>query len=131
MENKMQLAHEDWIELYALLPKYSHALDYDDMEGMSNVWAKDCIFTVDNPAYSASGLDEVVGMLSQTRQSHPHVRHIITNSWIRVTDAVHIISYLQILDTESMSVTMFARYFDEVVKASEGWRIKNRKCING
>ncbi|MBA6413675.1 nuclear transport factor 2 family protein [Parahaliea sp. F7430] len=127
----MQLAHEDWFELYALIPKYSHTLDYGDMEDMRNIWAEDCTFTVDSPAYSASGIDEVIAMLSQTRQSHPHVRHIVSNSWVRVSDTVQICSYLQILDTQSMSLTMFARYIDEVEKTAQGWRIKHRKCLNG
>ncbi|MAT92258.1 MAG: hypothetical protein CME59_06625 [Halioglobus sp.] len=127
----MDLTDRDYAELSAIIPSNTHILDYRNIDDMRDIWCDEAEFSVNEPAYLASGRDDIIAMLSLIRSSHPEVRHVVTTSWIRVDDEVVIESYLQIFNTTAMMVTMFARYRDTGVRTPVGWRIAKRTCPNG
>lgn len=128
----MAIEAADKIELFSLIGRYTHALDYDNIDGMDAVWAEDCTFTVDMPAFEATGREAVKSMLSGTRAGYPQVRHVVSNIHVEPTaTGATIHSYLQIFDVAKMAVTMFARYEDACVKTAQGWRIQQRRVLNG
>jgi hypothetical protein len=122
----------DKVELYGLIARYTHYLDYGKVEAMDEIWAEDCTFTVDTPAFEAVGLTAVKDMLRATTAGYPQVRHVVTNVLVEIDGGGAVIhSYLQIMDLTKMAVTIFARYEDRCVKTGAGWRIHRRRCING
>lgn len=128
----MAIDTADKIALHDLIGRYTHTLDYGDVGDMDSVWAEDCVFTVDVPAFEATGREAVKNMLRSTKAGYPQVRHVVTNVHVEaMADGAVIHSYLQIVDVAKMAVTMFARYEDACVKTPQGWRIRRRRCLNG
>lgn len=128
----MTIDAADKIELFGLIGRYTHALDYGDIGDMDQVWTEDCEFAVDEPPFAASGRDAVKEMLRGTRAGYPQVRHVVTNIHLEPTSTgATIHSYLQIFDVQKMAVTMFARYEDACVKTPAGWRIRRRRVFSG
>ena len=128
----MTLTTADKLELQQLLMKYTHTLDYGSVDAMDEIWTEDCEFRVDTPAFHMRGLQDLKEMLRTTTRDFPHVRHVVTNCYVdTIGDDVVVQSYLQIVDLQDFRVTVFARYIDKCVKLPQGWRIRERSCING
>lgn len=113
----MTLSSNDRIELQSLLMRYTHILDYGD---------------IDEPSFHIIGLERLKETLRGTRRDNPHVRHVVTNCHVDGQgDQGRVQAYLQILDTRDMKPTLFARYVDHCIRTDQGWRIRSRQCING
>jgi len=120
---------EDRFALQQLLMRYTHALDYDELDTMAEIWTPDCEFNVDEPAFQARGRDQVVALLRETRQGFPRVRHVVTNCLVEAEPGGALVrSYLHILDLDTLAPTLFARYFDHCIATEDGWRIQRRFC---
>jgi 3-phenylpropionate/cinnamic acid dioxygenase small subunit len=131
-DDAMSLPDADKLELQQLLMKYTHILDYGNIDAMDEIWTEDCEFRVDNPVFVIEGLANLKQTLGGTSRDHPHVRHVVSNCYVDDSGAdVYLKSYLQIVDVSQFKVTMFARYIDKCVKTTNGWRIAERSCING
>src|SRR5690625_8041874 len=83
--------------------RYTHALDYDELDTMAEIWTPDCEFNVDEPAFQARGRDQVVALLRETRQGFPRVRHVVTNCLVEAEPGGALVrSYLHILDLDKI-----------------------------
>jgi SnoaL-like domain len=129
----MKPTHQDAVALQQLLAFYTHTLDYGNVDDMDHIWTADCVFQVDNPQIRVEGVSALKEMLRSTRAGYPHVRHVVSNSYVDWLDpdAPTQHSYLQIFDVEQLKITMFARYSDRCVRTEQGWRIAARLCSNG
>lgn len=128
----MTLSSNDRIELQSLLMRYTHILDYGDIDELDEVWHEQCEFVVDEPSFHIIGLERLKETLRGTRRDNPHARHVVTNCHVDGQgDQGRVQAYLQILDTRNMKPTLFARYVDHCIRTNQGWRIRSRQCING
>ena len=128
----MTLSDTDRIELQALLMRYTHILDYGNVDDLDTIWTADSEFQVDEPPFHMQGLDQIKQTLRGTRNTFPHVRHVVSNCYVDAQgDDACVMAYLQIVDTREMKATVFARYIDRCVRTPQGWRIRSRQCISG
>lgn len=123
------LSLEDRLALHELLARYTHYLDFGQIEKMGEIWTEDCRFQVPVANIDIAGLANLQGFFQQTMAAVPNIRHVVSNIYVEESaEGATLHAYLATLDAAEHRVTMFARYRDECVKTPAGWRIRTRYC---
>ncbi len=129
----MPLSTADRIAIQDVLVRYTHALDYGDIDRMPELWTPDCHFQADQPELDLRGIDELIGFFRRTVSTLPDVRHVVSNIYAEAAGSKRAIqrAYLQIVDFRNQKLIAGGRYQDELVKTPQGWRIEKRRFIAG
>ncbi len=123
-----ELSGADKLAIHELLARYTHALDYGDIESMGNIWCQDAHFLADQPAVDVRGLNALQQFFRDTVAAVPHVRHVISNVFVDGRgDVATLQAYVQIIDFRDKTLVAAGRYRDQVVRTALGWRIQKRQ----
>ena len=125
----MKLSIEDRLELHELPGRYGNIIDDRDWPRLGEIFTDDAEFRV-------IGLVEMIGLegikryMDSDAAPHPNA-HLMTNIFVDVQDGVVKLHTRAILpvsagDGERGDRVIHGSYYDEVVKTTQGWRVKNR-----
>ncbi len=120
-----RLTGDDYIEIQQLYARYNNAIDSGDAEGYAATFVPDGTFN------TFTGHDALVGFIHNWRDkmSGANVRHWNTN--LTITPAAEGASgsvYLLLVNVgvRPPAIQAAAKYEDQLVKTSDGWRFKKR-----
>ena len=122
---KSSLTADDYIEIQQLYAQYNDAIDSGDAEGYAATFIPEGVFN------GFQGHDALVGFIHRWRENMKggNMRHWNTNLAIKGTpEGASGSVYLMLLDVSARPpvIASAAKYEDELVKTSEGWRFKKR-----
>ncbi len=122
----------DKIEIYELLARYTHYIDYGHIDDLHEIWTNDCSFKATAPTIDINGLDELKTFFRQTTEHSPNYRHLTSNQWIEEVEGkiIHH-AYLQVVDVVENTLIASGRYADIVTNTDNGWRISSRQFYVG
>ena len=114
----------DRLELHELPGRYGDAIDDRNWESLHRIFTDDAVFDLtdlDGPLLK--GMDEIKRFMDTDAQ-HPRT-HTMTNIYVdEEPDGVKL--YFRILAQLPEGRVGTASYYDDVVKTSDGWRVKYR-----
>ncbi len=124
-QKKGGLTADDYIEIQQLYATYNMAIDSGDAEGYAATFTPDGVFNTFN------GHDALVGFIHRWRESMngANMRHWNSNLSIKPSaDGATGAVYLLLVDVSKRppAIATAAKYEDQLVKTSEGWRFKKR-----
>ena len=137
----MALTTDDRLDIYELNAKYADALDFLEPELLRDVFTDDAVWEVAERGFRLVGLPEIMAFMGRS-DVHPGA-HLITNAYVqRVTDDPDGDGSLVTLRSRGIypvgpstrsdpTGVFYGRYEDDVVKTSDGWRIRHRRFVFG
>jgi len=128
----MSLSTDDIVEIQQLLARYTKSADIDPPETMRDIFTEDGSFVVAAMDLNISGIDNIIAFFTESRANSAGGVFHVTSNLIVDGDGYSATasSYLNVMQggTDIKSLTM-ARYSDELVKTSQGWRLKTRTIV--
>ncbi|HLG97078.1 MAG TPA: nuclear transport factor 2 family protein [Bryobacteraceae bacterium] len=124
-----KLTADDYIEIQQLYARYNNAIDSGDAEGYAATFVPDGVFN------TFTGHDALVGFIHawRDRMGGANRRHWNTNLTITpAADGASGSVYLLLVDVGQRPpvIQAAAKYEDQLVKTSDGWRFKKRVTHN-
>lgn len=114
----------DRLELHELPGRYGDAIDDRNWPGLDRIFTPDATFDLtDLGLRRLDGLDAIKAFMD-TEAQHPRT-HMMTNIYVDET-AGGVKMYFRIVALLGAGKVGTGSYYDDVVKTSDGWRVKDR-----
>ena len=114
----------DRLELHELPGRYGDAIDDRNWTALSKIFTDDAVFDLtDLGSKRLVGLPDIVRFMDVEAQ-HP-LTHTMTNIYVDETPSATKLFFRIVALIPERRVTS-ASYYDDVVKTSDGWRVKHR-----
>lgn len=124
----MPLSLEDKFEIQELMNRFIQTTDLKTAEDMRPLFTPDGRFVIDAMEIDVVGIDNIVAFLEEVRGKMPgKMFHALTNFVVEGDgDAATVSCASQALQADDGRVQHFAfgYYHDQLVRTSDGWRIK-------
>jgi ketosteroid isomerase-like protein len=126
---------EDERSILATMHRYGPALDYGDEQGWASLFTEDGVFAIEgrhpNPR-RIEGRDALVAFATQHSRAPDRIhKHCVFDSQVIIDgDNATAVSYFTRLDLtdEGPVIHAFGRYIDDLHRASDGWRFRERRA---
>lgn len=124
-----KLTADDYVEIQQLYARYNNAIDSGDAEGYAATFTPDGVFNTFN------GHDALVGFIHNWHDKMGGATRRHWNSNLTITPTAEGAAgsvYLLLVDVGVRPPSVFAaaKYEDQLVKTSDGWRFKKRVTHN-
>jgi 3-phenylpropionate/cinnamic acid dioxygenase small subunit len=117
----------DRLELHELPGRYGDAIDDRNWDRLRQVFTGDAIFDLTGVgSRRLDGIEDIVHFMNVEAQ-HPKT-HMMTNIYVEDLGETVTMNF-RIVALLGKGFVGTASYYDEVVKTSEGWRVKHRECM--
>ena len=114
----------DRLELHELPGRYGDAIDDRNWPGLARIFTEDATFDLtDLGSRKCVGLDDIRRFMD-TEAEHPRA-HLMTNIYVDETSTGVEVRFRIVALREGGKV-FTASYYDDVVKTTNGWRVKDR-----
>ena len=123
----MTIDTADRLELHELPGRYGDAIDDRNWDRLRQVFTDDAIFDLTGVGLrQLDGIEDIVHFMDVAAQ-HPKT-HMMTNIYVEDLGEMITMNF-RIVALLGKGFVGTASYYDEVVKTSEGWRVKHRECM--
>ena len=123
----MTIDTADRLELHELPGRYGDAIDDRNWDRLRQVFTADAIFDLTGVgSRRLDGIEDIVHFMNVEAQ-HPKT-HMMTNIYVEDLGETVTMNF-RIVALLGKGFVGTASYYDEVVKTSEGWRVKHRECM--
>ncbi|HIF66755.1 MAG TPA: nuclear transport factor 2 family protein [Acidimicrobiia bacterium] len=117
----------DRLELHELPGRYGDAIDDRNWDRLRQIFTDDAIFDLTGVgSRRLSGIEDIVHFMNVEAQ-HPKT-HMMTNIYVEDLGEMITMNF-RIVALLGKGFVGTASYYDQVVKTSEGWRVKHRDCM--
>lgn len=114
----------DRLEIHELPGRYGDAIDDRDWDRLAAIFTPDAIFDLTGVGSRVlTGFDDIVHFMEH-EAAHPRT-HMMTNIWVDPTPLGADLRF-RIVALRGKGLTGTASYYDQVVRTSDGWRVKHR-----
>jgi hypothetical protein len=115
----------DRLELHELPGRYGDAIDDRNWPGLARIFTDDATFDLtDLGGPKLTSLADIQRYMD-TEAQHPRT-HLMTNIYVDETPTGAKLSFRIVALLKGDRPVGTASYYDDVVKTSEGWRVKHR-----
>jgi len=123
----MELTVEDRLDLYELPGRYGDAIDDRNWELARQIFTEDAVFDLTGVgSRRLEGIEDIISFMEEEAQ-HPRT-HMMTNIYANPTPEGADLRF-RIVALLGQGKTGSASYYDQVVKTSDGWRVRHRECF--
>ena len=121
----MELTLEDRLDLCEIPGRYGDSIDDRNWDQLRTIFTEDAVFDLTGVgSRRLVGIEEIVSFMEE-EAAHPRT-HMMTNIYSNATDAGAELRF-RIVALLGQGKTGTASYYDQVVKTSDGWRVKHRE----
>ena len=121
----MELTLEDRLDLCEIPGRYGDSIDDRNWDQLRTIFTADAVFDLTGVgSRRLVGIEEIVSFMEE-EAAHPRT-HMMTNIYSNATDAGAELRF-RIVALLGQGKTGTASYYDQVVKTSDGWRVKHRE----
>ena len=121
----MELSLEDRLALHEIPGRYGDSIDDRNWDKLRTIFTEDAVFDLTGVgSRRLEGIEEIVQFMEE-EAAHPRT-HMMTNIYAEPTaDGAEL--RFRIVALLGQGRTGTASYYDQVVKTSQGWRVKHRE----
>ncbi len=121
----MELTLEDRLDLCEIPGRYGDSIDDRNWDQLRTIFTEDAVFDLTGVgSRRLVGIEEIVSFMEE-EAAHPRT-HMMTNIYSNATDDGVELRF-RIVALLGQGKTGTASYYDQVVKTSDGWRVKHRE----
>ena len=122
----------DRFAVQEMTARYARAVDYRELETFDVLFTPDCVVLGVGRDGPIHGVEAWKGWVRDALERFGPTQHLFGNHVIEIRgDEASMRSYLQathiMRDDPKASLTLWATYYDELVRDGEGWRIREHR----